>query len=105
MGYGYFKDLTRITASNKILRDKAFNIAKNQKYDGYQRDLASMVYKFFHKKTSGETVKNKKFFIKELADKLHKPIIKKIQKKKSTITFYRQYLGRRPSRYAMDRQI
>ena len=47
MAYGYFKDLTRRTASDKILRDKAFNIAKNPKYDGYQRGLASMVYKFF----------------------------------------------------------
>ena len=42
-----FKRLTRRTASNKTLRDKAFNIAKNPKYDGYQRGLASMVYKFF----------------------------------------------------------
>ena len=47
MAYGDFKDLTRRTASDKILRDKAFNIAKNPKYDGYQRGLASMVYKFF----------------------------------------------------------
>ena len=49
MGYGDFKDLKRRTASDKILRDKAFNIAKNPKYDGYQRDLASMVYKFLIK--------------------------------------------------------
>ena len=42
-----FKDLTRRTASDKILRDKTFNIAKNPKYDGYQRGLASMFYKFF----------------------------------------------------------
>ena len=44
------KDLTRRTISNKILRDKAFNIAKNPKYDGYQRRLATMVYIFFDKK-------------------------------------------------------
>ena len=50
MAYGDFKDLTRRTASDKILRDKAFNIAKNPIYDRYQRDLASMVYKFFDKK-------------------------------------------------------
>ena len=49
MAYGDFKDLTRRTASDKILRDKAFNIAKNTKYDGYQRGLASMAYKFFDK--------------------------------------------------------
>ena len=46
MAYG---DLKRKTASDKILRDKAFNIAKNPKYDGYQRGLASMVYKFLIK--------------------------------------------------------
>ena len=47
MAYGVFKDLTRRTASNKKLCDKAFNIAKNPKYNGYQQGLASMVYKFF----------------------------------------------------------
>ena len=50
MTYRYFTDLTRRTASDKILRDKAFNIAKNLKYDGYQRGLASMIYNFFDKK-------------------------------------------------------
>ena len=50
MAYGDFKDLTRRTVFDKILRDKAFNIAKNTKYDGYQLGLASMVYKFFDKK-------------------------------------------------------
>ena len=48
-----FKDLKRRTASDKILRDRAFNIAKNPKYDGYQRGLASMVYKCFDKKSEG----------------------------------------------------
>ena len=50
MAYGDFKDLARRTTSDKVLRDKAFNIARNLKYDGYQRGLASMVYKFFDKK-------------------------------------------------------
>ena len=50
MAYGDFKDLTRRTVFDKILRDKAFNIAKNPKYDGNQRSLASMVYKFFDKR-------------------------------------------------------
>ena len=49
MAYGDFKDLTRRTASDKILRDKAFNIANNPKYDGYQRGLASVAYKMFDK--------------------------------------------------------
>ena len=53
MAYGDFKDLGRRTTSDKILSDKAFNIAKNIKYDGYQRGLASMVYKFFYKKFKG----------------------------------------------------
>ena len=51
MAYGDFKDLKRRTASDKALRDKAFNYAKNLKYDGYQRGLASMVYKCFDKKS------------------------------------------------------
>ena len=55
---GDFKDLSRRTASDKILRDKAFNIAKNPKYGGYQRGVASMVYKYFDKKTSGSSIKN-----------------------------------------------
>ena len=46
MAYGDFKDLPRSIASDKVLRDKAFNIAKNPKYDGYEHGLASMVYKF-----------------------------------------------------------
>ena len=51
MAYGDFEDLTRRVFSDKVLRDKAFNIAKNPKYDRYQRGLASMVYKFFDKKS------------------------------------------------------
>ena len=49
MAYGHFKDLVKRTTSDKFLRDKAFNIAKNPKYDGCQRGLASMVFKFFDK--------------------------------------------------------
>ena len=51
MAYGEFKDLARRNAAYKVLRDKAFNIAKDPKYDGYQRGLGSMVYKFFDKKS------------------------------------------------------
>ena len=47
MFYGDFKDLPRRTVSDKALHDKALIIAKNTKHDGYQRGLASMVYKFF----------------------------------------------------------
>ena len=49
MAYGDFKDSARRTVPDKVLRDKAFNIAKNPKYDEYQRGLASMVYNFFDK--------------------------------------------------------
>ena len=58
MAYEDFSDLTIRTASDRILHNKAFNIAKNPNQDGYHRGLASMVYKFFDKKTSGGTVKN-----------------------------------------------
>ena len=56
MAYGDFKDLARRTASDKSLTEKAFNIAKNPRYDGYQRGLASMVYKIFDKNSSGSGV-------------------------------------------------
>ena len=52
IAYGDFKDLARRTASDKVLRDKAFNIAKNPKYDGCQRGFACMVYKFLDKKSA-----------------------------------------------------
>ena len=56
MAYRDFKDLKRRTASDNILRDKAFNIAKSPKYDMYQRGLASIVYKFFDKKSTNSGV-------------------------------------------------
>ena len=58
MAYGDFKDLNRRTAADKVWRDKAFNIAKNPKYDGCHRGLSSMVYNFFDKKTCGSVIKN-----------------------------------------------
>ena len=75
MAYGDFKDLAKRTASDKILRDKAFNIAKNPKYDWYQRGLASMVYKFFDKKSTGSGIANEPNY--QLANEFHKPIIRK----------------------------
>ena len=78
MAYEHFKDLTRRTASDKVLRNKAINIARNPKYDGYQRGLVSMVYKFFDKKpTSGSAVTNNEIKKNlQLAEELHKPIIR-----------------------------
>ena len=81
MAYGDFKDLAKRIAADKILRDKAFKIASDQKYDGYQRGLASMVYKFFDKKSQGKGLANNNENI-QLANELHKPIIKKFNKRK-----------------------
>ena len=78
MAYGDFNDLAKRTAADKVLRNKAFNIAKDPKYDGHQRGLASMVYKFFDKKTTGGGIK----FMQQLAEELHKPIIRKFKKRK-----------------------
>ena len=57
MDYGDFKDLNRRTFADKVLRDKAFDVAKNPKYDRYQRRIASMVDKLFDKRTSGSGIK------------------------------------------------
>ena len=81
MAYGDFKVLKRRTASNKVLRDQAFNIAKNPKYDGYQRGLASMVYKFCDKKSKGSVVNIPLEFSEQLAEELHKPIIRYFKKR------------------------
>ena len=64
MPYGGFKDLTRRTASDKLLRNRAFNFAKSLKYDGYQRRLTSMVFKFFIRNFQGEQSKMKIFLTK-----------------------------------------
>ena len=52
MAYGDVNNLPRRAAADKLLRDKAFNIAKNPKYDAFQRGLASMVYNSFNKKST-----------------------------------------------------
>ena len=76
MAYGDFKDLAKRTAADKILRDKAFNIAYIAKYDGYQRRLASVVYKFFDKKTADSGIKSMPQN-EQLAEERHKRIIRK----------------------------
>ena len=81
MAYGDFKDLARRTASDKVLRDKAFNIAKNPKYDGYQRGLASMVYKVFDKKSKGSGINTEVKSSEQFAEELHKPIIRNFKKR------------------------
>ena len=79
MAYRGFKDLTRRTTLDEILRDKAFNIAKNLENGGYLGGLASMVYKFVDKKTSSSGIKSESISNKRLAEELHKPIIKKFK--------------------------
>ena len=81
MAYGDFKDLAKRTAADNVLRDKAFDIAKDPKYDGYQRGLAAMFYKFLDKTTAGRGIKSMQQ-IETLAEELHKPIIRKSKKRK-----------------------
>ena len=91
--YSDSKDLTKRTVADKILKNKAFDIAKDSKYDGYQRGLASMVYKFFDskvaspdKKSVGSGAKHVNTKVapqnEQLADELHKPIIRKFKNRK-----------------------
>ena len=85
MAYGKSKDLAKRTESDKVLRDKAFKIVSDPIYDGYQRGLASMVYKFFDKTSSGSGIANEPNY--QLANELHKPIIKKFKKRKVYSSF------------------
>ena len=75
MGYGKSKDLMKKTQSDNVLREKAFKIANNLNYYGCQRGLASMVYKFLDKKSKGSGIINEPNY--QLANELHKPIIRK----------------------------
>ena len=89
--YSDSKDLTKRTVADKILRNRAFNIAKDPKYDGYQTGLASMVYKFFDKNSAGSGAKQvtTKFTPQnqQLAEELHKTIIRKFEKRKVNAAF------------------
>ena len=91
MTYGKSKDLVKRTQSDQVLRNKEFKIASDPTYDGYQRGLASMVYKFFDKKSaslnksSGSGIVNQPNY--QLANKLHKPIIKTLKKRKVYSSF------------------
>ena len=85
MAYGKSKDLAKKTQSDKDLRDKAIKFASDPKYDGDQIGLSSMVYKFFDKKSKGSGVTNESNY--QLANELHKPIIKKFKKRKVYSSF------------------
>ena len=87
--YANHKDLINRTEADKVLRDKAYDLASNPEYDGYQRGLASMVYKLFDKKSTARpsSLERTRSGIKKdssliLADELHKPIIEKFEKRK-----------------------
>ena len=85
MVYGKRKDLEKRAQSDKVLKDKAFKIVNNPKYDGYQRGLASIIYRFFDKKSKGagiESMPNQ-----QLANELHKSIIRKFRKRKVYSSF------------------
>ena len=97
--YADHKDLINRTEADKVLRDKAYDIASNPEYDGHQRGLASMVCKFFDKKSTAKPIalarsslehmgsgfkklKNTEHNSSILADEHHKPIIRKFNKRK-----------------------
>ena len=85
MAYGKSKDLAKRTESDKGLRDKAFKTVSDPKYDGYQRELASMVYRFFDKKSSGSGVVAEPNH--QLSNELHRQIIRKFKKQKVYSSF------------------
>ena len=84
MVYGDFKELPRRTTSDEILLDKAFNIAKNSRYDGYQRGLASMLYNFFDKKLELVLLKMKSVKIKNYLNNYTNQLLKDLNNKKCT---------------------
>ena len=67
------------------MRDKAFKIACSPKYDGYQREYSSMVYKFFYKKSSGSGVANEPNY--QLAGENHRQVFKKFKRRKVYSSF------------------
>ena len=109
--YADHKYLINRTKADQVLRDKAYNIARNPKYDGYQRGLASMVYNFFDKTSMGSGIATARPSALArsssiLADELHKPIIKKFEKRKVYSQFkeyiqFKEYMGSRLSRHTI----
>ena len=95
MAYGKSKDLAKRTQSDKVLRDKAFKVASDPKYDGYQRVLASMVYKFFNKKSSVSGVETSLATEPnyQLANELHRQITRKFQRRKVYLSFRNDIWG------------
>ena len=86
-GLWRFWRFTLGTASDKVLPKKGFSIAKNTKDDGYQKSIASMVYKRLDKKDSGGDVKSESILYLELAREIHKPIMRKFEKREVHSSF------------------
>ena len=80
MTYGKSKDLVKRTPSDNVLKDKALKIASDAKYDGYQRGLASMVYKFFDKKSKGSGIINEPNY--QLANNFINQLLENLKKEK-----------------------
>ena len=91
MTYGKYKDLTKRTESDKVLRDKALDIASSPKYDEYERGLASIVSKVFDKKSTGSGIKS--VLNQQLADELHKIIIRIFKKRRVYSSFKNNIWG------------
>ena len=88
MAYGDFKDLNRRTFADKVLRDKAFNITKNPKHDGYQRGLSSMAYNFWIKKFLAVVLKVKIFLLIKISRRIsNQPLIRNFIKRKINSPF------------------
>ena len=100
MAYRRCKDLTKRTQSDKVVRDKDFEIASNPNYDGYQRGLASIVHKFFDKKSKGSGVATlanksaiKSILNEQLANELHQPIIRNVKRRRVYSSFKNNIWG------------
>ena len=85
MVYGKSKDSAKRTQSDKVLRDEAFKIASDPKYDGYQRGLVSIVYNFFDKKSSGSGVSTEPNY--QVLNELRRQIIRKFKRQKVYSSF------------------
>ena len=86
MAYGKTKHLLKRIQSDKVLKGKIYKLASDPRYDGYQRGLASMVSKFFDKKSKGSGIVNNEPNY-QLASELHKPVIRKFWKRKVYLSF------------------
>ena len=83
--------MTKRAQSDEVLKGKPFEIASNPEYDGYQRGLASIVFKFSDNKSKGSVTKSMPN--EHLAKELHKPIIRKFKKGKVYSSFKDSILG------------